>query len=42
MVIMFRRILKEPHKREVYVCYEEGVPQNMVEIAFKLSMSATG
>lgn len=38
----FRRILKEPNKREVYVCYEEGIPQNMVEIAYKLSINATG
>jgi len=26
----------------VYVCFEEGVPQNLVEIAFKLGINATG
>ncbi|XP_025412391.1 protein inturned [Sipha flava] len=36
------RLIKEPNKREVYVCYEEEIPQNMVEIAFKLGISATG
>lgn len=40
--IIFRRLFKEPNKREVYVCYEEGVPQNMIEIAFRLDISATG
>lgn len=39
---MFRRLFKEPNKHEVYVCYEEGVPQNLVEIAFKLGLNATG
>lgn len=39
---VFRRLIKEPNKREVYVCYEEGIPQNMVEIAFKLGVSAIG
>jgi len=39
---VFRRIFKEPNKREVYVCYEEGIPQNMIEIAFKLGTSTTG
>ncbi|CAI6369275.1 unnamed protein product [Macrosiphum euphorbiae] len=37
------RLFKEPNKRELYVCYEEGIPQNMVEIAFKLGTNyATG
>ncbi|XP_060879646.1 protein inturned isoform X2 [Metopolophium dirhodum] len=37
------RLFKEPNKRELYVCYEEGTPQNMVEIAFKLGTNyATG
>lgn len=41
-VYIFRRLIKEPNKREVYVCYQEEIPQNMVEIAFKLGISATG
>lgn len=40
-ILIFRRIFKEPVKREVYVCYEDGVPQNIVEIAFKLGISVT-
>lgn len=41
ILIYFRRIFKEPIKREVYVCYEDGVSQNMVEIAFKLGINAS-
>lgn len=31
-----------PNAKEVYVCYEESAPQNMVEIAFRLALSASG
>lgn len=41
-VFICRRLFKEPNRREVYVCYEEGVPQNMIEIAFKLGINAIG
>ncbi|XP_050429615.1 protein inturned isoform X2 [Adelges cooleyi] len=36
------KLFNEPTKREIYVCYEDGTPQNMVEIAFKLGISAAG
>lgn len=28
-----------PHPREFYVCYEDTVPQNLTEMAFKLGVS---
>nr|XP_023014516.1 protein inturned isoform X2 [Leptinotarsa decemlineata] len=30
------RILYMPQPKEVYVCYQDSIPQNMIEIAFKL------
>lgn len=28
-----------PHPREIYVCYEDSVPQNITEIAFRLNLT---
>ncbi|XP_050534318.1 protein inturned isoform X2 [Daktulosphaira vitifoliae] len=36
------KLLKIPARREIYICYEDGVPQNMVEIGFKLGICAVG
>ncbi|XP_075213608.1 protein inturned-like [Lycorma delicatula] len=36
------RLFFMPNAKEVYVCYEESAPQNMVEIAFRLALSASG
>ncbi|PNF22078.1 Protein inturned [Cryptotermes secundus] len=36
------RLFFTPHPREVYVCYHDSAPQNMVEIAFRLGLSASG
>nr|XP_018899633.1 PREDICTED: protein inturned [Bemisia tabaci] len=33
------RLFFLPHPREIYVCYEDTVPQNMVEIAFRIALS---
>lgn len=33
------RLFHMPHPREIYVCYKDSVPQNLVEIAFKLGIS---
>ncbi|CAG9826275.1 unnamed protein product [Diabrotica balteata] len=32
------RLFYMPQPKELYVCYRDGIPQNMVEIAFKLNM----
>ncbi|XP_050738764.1 protein inturned-like isoform X2 [Eriocheir sinensis] len=32
------RLLAVPYQREVYVCYHESVPQNLLELAFKVSL----
>lgn len=32
------RLFYVPHPKELYVCYQDGIPQNLVEIAFKLNM----
>lgn len=34
-----RRVFNKPYLGEVYVCYEDKTPQNLVEIAFRLAMS---
>lgn len=36
---IFRRLFFMPHPREVYICYQDTVPQNIVEIAFKINMN---
>ncbi|KAK7870249.1 hypothetical protein R5R35_000979 [Gryllus longicercus] len=36
------RLFFAPQPREVYVCYLDSAPQNMVEIAFRLGLSAAG
>ncbi|RZF45185.1 hypothetical protein LSTR_LSTR009956 [Laodelphax striatellus] len=36
------RLFFAPHPKEIYVCYQESAPQNMVEIAFRLALSASG
>ncbi|KAJ9581085.1 hypothetical protein L9F63_023742, partial [Diploptera punctata] len=36
------RLFFTPHPREVYVCYHDSAPQNMVEIAFRLGLTAAG
>ncbi|XP_060525407.1 protein inturned isoform X2 [Cylas formicarius] len=35
------RLFYMPHPREVYVCYQELVPQNMVELAFKIGLNCS-
>ncbi|XP_030767926.1 protein inturned [Sitophilus oryzae] len=32
------RLFYMPHPKEVYVCYQDSVPQNVVELAFKISL----
>ncbi|CAH0559223.1 unnamed protein product [Brassicogethes aeneus] len=32
------RLIYMPHPKEVYVCYNESVPQNLVELAFKMNI----
>lgn len=39
---VFRRLFFTPQPREIYVCYSEEAPQNLVEIAFRLGLSAAG
>ncbi|XP_018331064.1 protein inturned [Agrilus planipennis] len=36
------RLFYDPHPREVYICYHESVPQNIVEVAYKLSLTLAG
>ncbi|XP_071441603.1 protein inturned [Hetaerina americana] len=36
------RLFFSPQPKEVYVCYFDSAPQNMVEIAFRLGLSVTG
>jgi hypothetical protein len=28
-----------PHPREVYVCYQDNIPQNIIELAFRIDLS---
>ncbi|XP_045482988.1 protein inturned [Harmonia axyridis] len=32
------RLFFTPHIREMYVCYNDSIPQNMIELAFKLNL----
>ncbi|XP_034243272.1 protein inturned [Thrips palmi] len=36
------RLFFMPASREVYVCYEDSAPQNLVELAFRLALTTTG
>uniref|UniRef100_A0A1B6LS24 Protein inturned n=1 Tax=Graphocephala atropunctata TaxID=36148 RepID=A0A1B6LS24_9HEMI len=36
------RLFFMPQPREVYICYQDLSPQNLVEIAFRLALSASG
>ncbi|KAG8273000.1 hypothetical protein J6590_030607 [Homalodisca vitripennis] len=36
------RLFFMPQPREVYICYQDLAPQNLVEIAFRLALSASG
>lgn len=36
------RLFFMPTPREVYVCYEDSSPQNLVELAFRLALTTTG
>lgn len=38
--IIFSREFNKGHSGEVYVCYDDKTPQNLVEIAFRLAMSS--
>jgi hypothetical protein len=35
----FRRLFYMPHPREVYVCYQDNIPQNIIELAFRIDLS---
>lgn len=30
------RLYTTPHPKELYVCYQDSAPQNLIEVAFKL------
>ncbi|KAJ8939448.1 hypothetical protein NQ318_023074 [Aromia moschata] len=34
------RLFYMPHPREVYVCYQDSIPQNIIEMAFKINIGA--
>ncbi|XP_023311186.1 protein inturned [Anoplophora glabripennis] len=34
------RLFYVPHPREMYVCYQDSIPQNLIEIAFKMNMGS--
>ncbi|CAG9860502.1 unnamed protein product [Phyllotreta striolata] len=34
------RLFYMPHPKELYVCYRDGIPQNLIEMAFKINMRA--
>ena len=34
----YRRVTSGPYPRESYVCYHEAVPQNLVEMAFRMAL----
>ncbi|KAK3909822.1 Protein inturned [Frankliniella fusca] len=36
------RLFFMPSPREVYICYEDSAPQNMIELAFRLALTSTG
>lgn len=31
-----------PYPREMYVCYQDTIPQNLIDIAFKLGITLAG
>ncbi|CAH1961039.1 unnamed protein product [Acanthoscelides obtectus] len=33
------RLFSNHHAKEIYVCYRDGIPQNLIDIAFKMEMS---
>nr|CAI5822166.1 unnamed protein product [Callosobruchus analis] len=33
------RLFSQPHAKEMYVCYKDGIPQNLIEVAFKMEMT---
>jgi hypothetical protein len=33
------RLFYMPHPREVYVCYQDNIPQNIIELAFRIDLS---
>lgn len=35
------RLYASPHPKELYVCYEESVPQNVIEMVFRLNAMCT-
>ncbi|KAJ8970259.1 hypothetical protein NQ317_018121 [Molorchus minor] len=34
------RLFYMPHPKEVYICYQDSIPQNIIEIAFKMNIGA--
>lgn len=32
------RLLGPPYHREIYICYHETIPQNVIELAFRVSL----
>ncbi|XP_026273712.1 protein inturned [Frankliniella occidentalis] len=36
------RLFFMPSPKEVYVCYEDSAPQNLIELAFRLALTTTG
>lgn len=36
----FRRLLLSPVHRELYVCYQDGVAQDILDLAFHLAYGA--
>lgn len=38
LTLFFRRLIFTPHVREMYVCYNDMIPQNILELAFKLNL----
>lgn len=36
--ICFRRLFYTSRPKELYVCFQDGIPQNLIEIAFKINM----
>lgn len=36
----FRRLFYTPHPQELYVCYQDSIPQNLVDFAFKISLNS--
>ncbi|XP_050305773.1 protein inturned [Anthonomus grandis grandis] len=34
------RLFHTPHPKELYICYQDAVPQNLVELAFKINLNS--